>query len=506
MAITSDEMPAMHVVVLGAGGGPDEADTTAFLVRPTAAGWGKGSVMGVDGGVGISKMKKILKKHKVIVHSKNGKQTNGATLIDGPFEGLDIPHVSPGANARYMYVELIDAFLFTHPHMDHIAGAVINTAVNGLTRQKRYAGLPNTIEGLKNHIFNGVIWPNLTDENNGAGMVSYVRLVEGGSPAAGEGDSKGYVDIVPGLGVKALSISHGTCMERHPRRGSTPLPSPSHADNQHLGSSFPNTRMARSDSNASANLDPSVPRLTGLSHQTIQCVYNSTAFFIRDTNSGREIIIFGDVEPDSISMLPRNENVWAMAAPKIVSGHLTAIFIECSYDDSREDDQLFGHMTPSHLMVELKNLADMVARSRNSELHSQTMSPKRKRTSNGNGSMSAAKALRQESPARSDSPGRQTVFRSPQKVEKNYTRPGRRHALSGPSQTPAGNKSQEDRAEEKLSRPLDGLKIIITHIKNELDDERDAPEIIRKQLRDLEKEAGLGCEVIVSHSGQALYF
>jgi len=168
-------------------------------------------------------------------------------------------------------------------------------------------------------------------------------------------------------------------MEHHLRRGSTPLPSPSVADNQHLNSSFPNTRMARSESNAS-NLDPSVPRLTGGSHQMIQCVYNSTAFFIRDTNSGREIIIFGDVEPDSISMLPRNEQVWAMAAPKIVSGHLTAIFIECSYDDSREDELLFGHMTPSHLMVELKKLADMVARGYASELHSKAMSPKRKRT------------------------------------------------------------------------------------------------------------------------------
>ncbi|KAK0124452.1 3',5'-cyclic-nucleotide phosphodiesterase pde1, variant 2 [Cadophora gregata] len=449
-------------------------------------------------------MRKILKKHKMIVRSKNGKQTSGSTLIDGPFEGLDLPHVSPGANARYMYVELIDAFLFTHPHMDHIAGAVVNTAVNGLTRQKRYAGLPTTIEGLKNHVFNGVIWPNLTDENNGAGMVSYVRLVEGGSPASGEGDSKGYVEVVPGLGVKALGISHGTCMERHPRRGSTPLPSPSHGDNQHLGSPFPNTRMARSDSNAST-FDPSVPRLS-LSTQTIQCVYNSTAFFIRDTNSGREIIIFGDVEPDSISMLPRNENVWALAAPKIASGHLTAIFIECSYDDSREDDQLFGHMTPSHLMVELKKLADMVARNSDNELRSKAMSPKRKRASNGNNPTPTTKSLRQVSPVRSDSPGRQTVFRSPPKFDQNFARPGRRSAYSGPSKAQAGSKPPSDKAADKSPRPLEGVKIVIAHIKNELDDERDAPDIIRKQLLDLEREAGLGCEFIVSHSGQALYF
>jgi len=74
--------------------------------------------MGVDGGVGISKMEKILTTHKMMSPSKNGKQSTGATLIDGPFEGLEIPHDKPGANARYIYVELIDAFLFTHPHSE----------------------------------------------------------------------------------------------------------------------------------------------------------------------------------------------------------------------------------------------------------------------------------------------------------------------------------------------------------------------------------------------------
>jgi len=65
------------------------------------------------------------------------------------------------------------------------------------------------------------------------------------------------------------------------------------------------------------------------------------------------------------------------------------------------------------------------------------------------------------------------VFRSPPKLDRsNYSR--RRNAYSGPSKQPPGNKTQDDKAAEKLSRPLDGFRVIITHIKNELDDERDA--------------------------------
>ena len=87
------------------------------------------------------------------------------------------------------------------------------------------------------------------------------------------------------------------------------------------------------------------------------CVVDSTAFFIRDSQSKREVLIFGDVEPDSISMTPRTHFVWQEAARKIAHGLLGGIFIECSYDDSQADAVLFGHLNPRHLIAELRTLA-----------------------------------------------------------------------------------------------------------------------------------------------------
>lgn len=75
----------------------------------------------------------------------------------------------------------------------------------------------------------------------------------------------------------------------------------------------------------------------------------SSAFFIREQHSGREIIIFGDVEPDSISVEPRNKRVWEAAAPRIASGKLRAIFIECSYTDDVEDESFVRPSLPPTL-------------------------------------------------------------------------------------------------------------------------------------------------------------
>lgn len=188
-------------------------------------------------------------------------------------------------------------------------GAIVNTATPGFTRQKRFAGTTETIDLLKLHIFNSRIWPNLTDENNGAGMISYTRLVEGGSPAAGQGDSKGYVEVASGLGVKARSISHGTCIDNQARRGSSPSLSSSAAERSRLASPTPNSQNQLSNSNLSTNLEPVVPRITVATSLPQKCVYNSSVFFIRDSATGKEILVFGDVEPDSVSLSPRNRLV-----------------------------------------------------------------------------------------------------------------------------------------------------------------------------------------------------
>ena len=58
----------------------------------------------------------------------------------------------------------IDHVLLTHSHLDHIAALpLMLDAVAGLRSQPlRVHALPATIAALRNHIFNGVIWPDFS--------------------------------------------------------------------------------------------------------------------------------------------------------------------------------------------------------------------------------------------------------------------------------------------------------------------------------------------------------
>lgn len=366
------------------------------------------------------------------------------TLTTGPFAGLELPYASASANASFVQSALVDTYLITHPHLDHISGFVINTAGLPGTRPKRLAGLPSTISAFKTHIFNNVIWPNLSDENNGAGLVTFMRLVEGGSPALGDGEGRGYVEISDGLAVKIWGVSHGHCIERHSHRGSgtnTRFGSMD-ASSAPLNAGIMSPRLSAHQPPSSSPLVPQTlhhhqqlnqpptqqpPQTPQQQHQQQQaaapipgqqplqqppqsqqatpligpqrrdslallsgggsvaaqarqgslgmllpqasqdesiCVYDSSAYFIRDVKTGREVLMFGDVEPDSISLSPRNGLIWQEAAPKIAAGNLAAIFVECSYDDSQPLDRLYGHLTPRFVAEEMANLAAEVAHAR----------------------------------------------------------------------------------------------------------------------------------------------
>lgn len=111
--------------------------------------------------------------------------------------------------------------------------------------------------------------------------------------------------------------------------------------------------------------------------------YTSTAFFIRSNShpSKREFLFFGDVEPDSVtSSTPKTINVWRKAAP-MIPNTLSTIFIECSWLSGREDEMLYGHLTPEHLRDELIALATEVYHSRGGESSASTsrLRPQRKR-------------------------------------------------------------------------------------------------------------------------------
>jgi cAMP phosphodiesterase len=436
---------------------------TGFLVRSTASQWAKGSLLAVDAGSHLSAITRILEKdfplfsegpdasaappkssctsnpsgdYAVSPKSAQIDQNSDGfssdtpsssrpnspappapitTLESGAFGGLPFPHASARANALHLVRELVATYLITHPHLDHHGGFVMNTAAfHNTSRPKRLAALPFTVNAIKTHVFNDVIWPNLTDEDGGVGFVTFQRLAEGGNIALGEGHGRGYIEVCDGLAVKGFKVSHGHCMKgpSHIHRGSIPnaleLASGLPLTHNTQGSITANGREGRSLS-FSAMSNPGTPMHAASAgpnstdHAGNQCVIDSTAFFIRAETlrsssgrsasvpsahggynapypSSREVLVFGDVEPDSISLTPRNARVWSEAAPKIAAGILKGIFIECSYTDAQPDAVLFGHLAPRHLIAELCTLADMVREARR-ERERERLVRKRKRNS-----------------------------------------------------------------------------------------------------------------------------
>lgn len=419
-------------------------------MRATASKWSRNSILAVDAGTHLASITKILEQHfPTVVHNtptssrvhfedsetspsptntssqqessdagseiswrSASPQPTITTLSSGAFAGLPFPYASARANAVHVVREHVATYLITHPHLDHLSGFVINTAAfHNTSKPKRLAALPFTVNSIKTHIFNDVIWPNLTDEDGGVGFVTFQRLAEGGHHALGDGPGRGYIEVCDGLGVKGFKVSHGNCMKGpgHIHRGSSVQLSeigPTSLPHPHGPTAVDGRSLSISQPSA-----PGTPMFTGASGTSVppmdmgmqQCVVDSSAYFIR-TELGshysssrpppaREILIFGDVEPDTLSLSPRTAQVWAEAAPKIANGTLKAIFIECSYADTQGDAVLFGHLAPRHLIKELETLADMVRDAKNKleierEEHRKGRKRKRESNSSANGFLS----------------------------------------------------------------------------------------------------------------------
>lgn len=285
-------------------------------------------------------------------------------------------------------------------------------------------------------------------------------------------------------------------------------------------------------------------------------VVESSAFFIRDDKTGKEIIIFGDIEPDTISLEPRNKRVWEIAAPKIVSGSLRAIFIECSYNDAVDDETLYGHLCPRHLIAELNVLASKVEEARPDQ-HQEKGQRRRGRSSKRKRKDSDTADHAREQPVSPHSTRQVTTHLAKPRdnnVGVNDKLPISSGCASASTQTPDGVKSDghdddndalmtdrpqsrrsnaqksrpvgidddpgddtEQDGETALSRPgvqltdsetgpppLAGFKVFVIHVKDTLMDGPHPSERILQELRAQSEEAGLGCEFHVPFQGEGI--
>ncbi|OJJ45597.1 hypothetical protein ASPZODRAFT_152642 [Penicilliopsis zonata CBS 506.65] len=498
---------AFQVIVLGPTGGPREDSVTGLLVRSTSKQWTSNSVIAVDAGTLLAGIIRTLERSMAATATPIA---TGATMTQGPFTGLTLPCRTGQANAAHIFREIIGAVFITHPHLDHLSGLAINTPIlEAGAGPKTVAALPSTISAIKNHLFNDVIWPNLSDEDGGAGLLTYHRLVEGGNPRFGRGETKGYVRACDGLLAKCLSVSHGRCRQRyhpetsrHHRVGSSvftadPLMLPSRAISVDLTDGI--YSPARS------------PRLVASTPKDAWATVESSAFFIHDHATGSEIIVFGDVEPDSTSLDPRNRRVWEVAAPKVAAGALRAIFIECSYNDATDDASLYGHLCPRHLIAELSVLAGLPGK-RKRDLSptdgGEQVSPKSKRatttTTDDGGSISRTERNTNSHDTSQDEP--------PDLVHDEQT-PSLAEVVDGDSEE---EEEEEEGKEGKeglrhtrwadLRRlPLTGLSVYIIHIKDGLTDGPPPGDRILQELREQGEAAGLGCEFFVPKGGEGIW-
>lgn len=500
---------------------------TGLLVRSTATKWAKGSVLAVDAGTHLAAVINIIHEHLPKALSKdpndlsnglaksistsqttsrpaNGSGTDtpqadtekpGLVLSTGPLADFELPHTTAKANAAYFVRNLITTYLITHPHLDHISGFVINTAgFQHTSRPKRLAGLPSTIDAFKSHVFNDVLWPNLSDEDGGVGLVSYMRLAEGGNIAIGEGEGRGYIEVCDGLAVKSRSVSHGKCMHNHMRQSS---------GSGHTQEAFTESLSRRPSQNVST------PQPFQHAQNHGPCVIDSSAFFLRDDHTGNEILIFGDVEPDSLSLSPRNAQVWSDAAPKVAAGLLKGVLIECSYDESQSDDTLFGHLAPRHVVSELQVLAGKVKAHVNGESDLLTPLGKRKRMSSGFGLEEQESKPRRG--RRTSNQGRRKSRKSnispatlPNEDVRDVSEEANANKASIPDQLPTPATASEASL-ASTGRPLEGLQVIIIHVKDNLKDGPTVGEIVLEQLQELEREAQLGCSFAISAPGTSVW-
>ncbi|KAF2431600.1 hypothetical protein EJ08DRAFT_182397 [Tothia fuscella] len=541
------EVPGLQVICLGSGGGPSEDNVTGFLVRSMASNWEKGSVLAVDAGSHLASITRILQQDFPLVsslpapgpdsdHESSGSNDGGErssspeatvrVLEKGPFAGLALPHESARANAVHVVREHVSTYLITHPHLDHLCGFAINTAAfHNTSRPKRLAALPFTVNAIKAHIFNDIIWPNLTDEDNGVGLVTFQRLTEGGNPALGEGSSRGFIEVCNGLAVKGFKISHGKCASNpHPqpelqvRRNSIPNPASSHIHQQlystpHTPGDVVKLGHVEGGRRASMISQPSQPGTPTLYQQQqqqqqqpeiIQPVVDSTAFFIRADRTGKEILMFGDVEPDSLSLLPRTHYVWSEAATKIVNGLLTGVFIECSYSDTQDDKVLFGHLAPRHLIQELQNLADLVVEKKRET--SSAVGRKRKRTNTSLG----------PTPDENRRPSRTRTGNGHHNSHNNHideiALQNRLRIDSDASKyIPSRVSIAAAETAGSYESPLKDVKIIVIHVKDSMADGPLVQQSILEELKEhevrLAKEGrGLGCMFAVCNPGDSFTF
>ncbi|KAF9475669.1 cyclic-AMP phosphodiesterase [Pholiota conissans] len=173
--------PVFDFFVVGSGGGPDETNLSAYLLKLHGAQWEDG-IVALEAGSGQGTLARLLRRDPSVIHSSKARS--------GP------PSRVYSASDIYSFVR---CFLVTHAHLDHVNSLVLSA---GSLRgpRKRIYGLKQTLQDLE-LVFSGRIWPNLASwkEEDDAVMLLYSTLSPDGE----------YKTVFPNISVMAMPLNHG---------------------------------------------------------------------------------------------------------------------------------------------------------------------------------------------------------------------------------------------------------------------------------------------------------
>lgn len=163
-----------EVVALGARGGIQDGNLSAYLVRPANSS----SAVTCDAGALVNGLK--------------------AADEQGAFDAVKVPDDSPNGRIGFVLTDEIKGYLISHAHLDHLAGLV---AASPDDSSKPIYALPSVNERIERDIFNWEAWPNFGDRGKAPQLKKYqYRDLEPGHKVALEGTS---------MEVTAFPLSHG---------------------------------------------------------------------------------------------------------------------------------------------------------------------------------------------------------------------------------------------------------------------------------------------------------
>ncbi|MFS7249943.1 MBL fold metallo-hydrolase [Rahnella rivi] len=142
----SQAMAAFDVVALGVNGGVEEGNLTSYLVRSDD----QKLYLGLDAGSVMPGIRKALEK--------------------GSFPQVTAENAAPLTPQGAVFRNLIGGYFISHGHLDHLAGLIIGSPEDS---KKPIYGIADTIGTLRQHYFNGRVWPNFTDSGSGLRIGTY---------------------------------------------------------------------------------------------------------------------------------------------------------------------------------------------------------------------------------------------------------------------------------------------------------------------------------------------